>query len=36
VPELLELELRPVKVLEPGRGALVVDGRIRIGPIAPP
>src|SRR5262249_61457946 len=35
VPELLELDLRPVKVLAPGRGALVVDGRMRIGPIGP-
>jgi acetyl coenzyme A synthetase (ADP forming)-like protein len=31
IPELRELDLNPVKVLEPGRGALVVDGRIRIG-----
>src|SRR5262249_8671288 len=27
VPELHELELNPVKVLEPGRGAIVVAGR---------
>jgi acetyl coenzyme A synthetase (ADP forming)-like protein len=33
VPEIRELDLNPVKVLEPGRGAIVVDGRIRIGPL---
>jgi len=33
VPELRELDLNPVKVLEPGQGAIVVDGRLRIGPI---
>ncbi len=31
VPELRELDLNPVKVLEPGRGACVVDARVRIG-----
>jgi acetate---CoA ligase (ADP-forming) len=36
VPELVELELGPVKVLPPGRGAVVVDGRMRIGPIGTP
>jgi acyl-CoA synthetase (NDP forming) len=30
VPELLELDLNPVKVLPPGRGAVVVDGRLRL------
>ncbi len=30
VPELQELDLNPVKVLAPGRGAVVVDGRMRI------
>ena len=30
VPELRELDLNPVKVLAPGRGAVVVDARIRI------
>ncbi len=30
VPELQELDLNPVKVLEPGHGAIVVDGRMRI------
>ena len=34
VPELRELDLNPVKVLEPGQGAIVVDGRIRVGPPA--
>jgi acyl-CoA synthetase (NDP forming) len=34
VPEISELDLNPVKVLEPGRGAIVVDGRIRVGPLA--
>ena len=34
VPELRELDLNPVKVLEPGRGAIVVDGRLRVGPLA--
>jgi len=33
VPELRELDLNPVKVLEPGKGAIVVDGRMRIGPL---
>jgi acyl-CoA synthetase (NDP forming) len=30
VPELRELDLNPVKVLTPGRGAVVVDGRLRL------
>jgi acetate---CoA ligase (ADP-forming) len=30
VPELLELELNPVKVLAPGKGAIAVDARMRI------
>jgi hypothetical protein len=29
---LRELDLNPVKVLAPGKGAIVVDGRLRIGP----
>ena len=33
VPELRELDLNPVKVLAPGRGAVVVDGRMRVGPL---
>jgi len=31
VPELCELDLNPVKVLPPGEGAIVVDGRLRVG-----
>jgi len=31
VPEIRELDLNPVKVLEPGLGAVVVDARIRVG-----
>jgi acyl-CoA synthetase (NDP forming) len=30
-PELRELDLNPVKVLEPGKGTVVVDARIRVG-----
>jgi acyl-CoA synthetase (NDP forming) len=33
VPELRELDLNPVKVLPPGQGAIVVDGRMRVGPL---
>jgi len=33
IPELLELDLNPVKILPPGKGAIVVDGRMRIGPL---
>ncbi len=33
IPELSELDLNPVKVLEPGRGAVAVDGRRRIAPV---
>ena len=33
MPELRELDLNPVKVLTPGRGAIVVDGRMRIAPL---
>ncbi|HZP42332.1 MAG TPA: GNAT family N-acetyltransferase [Candidatus Binatia bacterium] len=33
VPELRELDLNPVKVLAPGSGAIVVDARMRIGPL---
>ena len=32
-PEIRELDLNPVKVLVPGRGAVVVDGRMRVGPV---
>jgi acyl-CoA synthetase (NDP forming) len=31
VPEIRDLDLNPVKVLPPGHGAIVVDGRMRIG-----
>ena len=31
VPELRELDLNPVKVLEPGQGAVAVDARMRVG-----
>jgi acetyl coenzyme A synthetase (ADP forming)-like protein len=31
VPEIRELDLNPVKILEPGRGAVVVDARVRLG-----
>jgi len=34
VPELRELDLNPVKVLEPGKGAVVVDGRMRVGRVS--
>jgi acetyl coenzyme A synthetase (ADP forming)-like protein len=33
IPELRELDLNPVKVLSPGAGAIVVDGRMRLGPL---
>jgi acyl-CoA synthetase (NDP forming) len=33
IPELREVDLNPVKVLAPGKGAVVVDARIRVGPI---
>jgi acyl-CoA synthetase (NDP forming) len=33
VPELRELDLNPVKVLAPGEGAIVVDGRMRVAPL---
>lgn len=35
VPELVEMDLNPVKVLEPGEGICVVDARMRIEPIPP-
>src|SRR5262249_2742073 len=31
VPEIRELDLNPVKRLPPGQGAIVVDGRMRLG-----
>jgi len=33
VPELVELDLNPVKVLAPGEGAVVIDARIRLAPV---
>ena len=35
VPELRELDLNPVKILPPGKGAVAVDGRMRVAPLAP-
>jgi len=35
VPELMEMDLNPVKVLPPGEGVVVVDARMRIEPVAP-
>lgn len=32
IPELRELDLNPVKVLEPGEGVVVVDARMRLAP----
>ena len=32
VPEIRELDLNPVKVFTPGKGAIVVDARLRIAP----
>jgi acyl-CoA synthetase (NDP forming) len=31
IPELLEMDLNPVKILAPGRGCVVVDARMRMG-----
>jgi acetyl coenzyme A synthetase (ADP forming)-like protein len=36
IPELRELDLNPVKVLAPGQGAIVVDGRMHLGPLPEP
>jgi acetate---CoA ligase (ADP-forming) len=33
VPELTELDLNPIKMLAPGKGAIVVDGRMRLRPM---
>jgi acyl-CoA synthetase (NDP forming) len=35
VPELMEMDLNPVKVLAPGDGVVVVDARMRVQPVAP-
>ena len=32
IPELTEMDLNPVKVLPPGKGAIVVDARMRLRP----
>jgi acetyl coenzyme A synthetase (ADP forming)-like protein len=32
IPELTEMQLNPLKVLPPGKGAIVVDARIRLHP----
>lgn len=34
IPELTEMDINPVKVLEPGRGAVAVDARMRVRPPA--
>jgi acetate---CoA ligase (ADP-forming) len=34
VPEITELDLNPVKVLAPGKGAIVIDARMRVAPRA--
>lgn len=34
VPEITELDLNPVKVFPPGTGAIVIDARMRIAPVA--
>jgi acyl-CoA synthetase (NDP forming) len=33
VPELAELDLNPIKVLAPGKGAIVVDARMLLKPL---
>lgn len=35
VPELMEMDMNPVKVLAPGEGVVVVDARMRVEPVAP-
>ena len=35
VPEIVEMDLNPVKVLGPGDGTVVVDARMRVAPIPP-
>jgi len=32
IPELQDLDLNPIKILEPGRGVVAVDARMRIAP----
>jgi acyl-CoA synthetase (NDP forming) len=33
IPELLEFDLNPVKVLAPGQGVIALDGRMRLAPL---
>ena len=33
VPELVEMDLNPLKILEPGAGVCVVDARMRVAPL---
>lgn len=33
IPEIVELDLNPLKVLPPGQGVIAVDGRIRLSPL---
>jgi acetyl coenzyme A synthetase (ADP forming)-like protein len=33
-PEIVEMDLNPVRLLQPGRGAMAVDARIRVGKVA--
>ena len=35
MPELIEMDLNPVKVLAPGEGVVIVDARMRVEPLAP-
>lgn len=35
IPELVEMDLNPVIVRQPGDGVIVVDGRVRIRPVRP-
>jgi acyl-CoA synthetase (NDP forming) len=35
VPEMMEMDLNPVKVLEPGQGVVVVDARMKIRRVEP-
>jgi acetyl coenzyme A synthetase (ADP forming)-like protein len=35
IPELMEMDMNPVKVLAPGDGVVIVDARMRIEPVAP-
>lgn len=35
IPEMMEMDLNPVKVLAPNDGLVVVDARMRIEPVAP-